>query len=59
MSIFKNKTFQIILSFILIIIVAVLGSIFVNIGMPFFNSLTKPSQWISNILIPIVWTIIY
>ena len=42
-----------------IILVAVLGSIFVNLGMDWFNSLNKPSQWIPNILIPIVWTIIY
>jgi len=59
MSVFKNKTFQIILSFLIIFFVATLGSIFVNIGMSFFNSLTKPSQWINNALIPIVWTIIY
>lgn len=42
-----------------IIIVAVLGSIFVNLGMEWFNSLIKPMQWIPNIIIPIVWTIIY
>ena len=42
-----------------IIVVAVLGSIFVNLGMNWFNALTKPSQWIPNIVIPIVWTIIY
>lgn len=59
MSIFKNKTFQIILSFIFIIIVAGLGSLFVNLGMNWFDGLNKPSQWIPNIIIPIVWTIIY
>lgn len=42
-----------------IIAVAVLGSVFVNLGMDWFNLLTKPSQWIPNIVIPIVWTIIY
>lgn len=42
-----------------IIIVAVLGTVFVNIGLPWFNALTKPSQWIPNFVIPIVWTIIY
>jgi len=40
-------------------IVAILGSVFVNIGMDWFNSLIKPSQWIPNIVIPIVWTVIY
>lgn len=42
-----------------IILVAVLGSVFVNLGMEWFNALTKPSQWVPNIVIPIVWTIIY
>ena len=42
-----------------IVMVAVLGSIFVNIGMEWFNLLAKPSQWIPNIVIPIVWTVIY
>ena len=59
MNIFKNKTFQIILSFIFIIVVAGLGSLFVSLGMNWFNGLAKPSQWIPNIVIPIVWTIIY
>ena len=59
MSIFKNKTFQIILSFAFIIIVAGLGSLFVILGMSWFDSLNKPSQWIPNIIIPIVWTVIY
>lgn len=55
----KNKTLQIILIWISLIIVAVLGSIFVNLGMDWFNSLEKPSEWIPNIVIPIVWTVIY
>ncbi len=42
-----------------VIIVAGLGSVFVNVGMDWFNGLDKPSQWIPNILIPIVWTIVY
>ena len=59
MSIFKNKTFQIITSFVVIALVAGLGSIFVNIGMPWFEVLQKPTQWIPNVVIPIVWTIVY
>ena len=55
----RNKTLEIILIWLSIIIVAVLGSIFVNLGMDWFNSLNKPSEWIPNIIIPIVWTIIY
>lgn len=55
----KNKTLKIIITIISIIVVATLGSIFVNLGTDWFNSLIKPTQWIPNILIPIVWTIIY
>lgn len=42
-----------------IILVAVVGSVFVNMGIDWFNGLVKPTQWISNIVIPILWTIIY
>lgn len=54
----KKLKYQI-LAVVGVIIVAVLGSIFVNLGMEWFNSLIKPMQWILNIIIPIVWTIIY
>lgn len=59
MKLTKTQIKQIIISFVTIILVAVIGSIFVNIGMDWFNNLIKPSQWIPNIVIPIVWTIIY
>ena len=55
----KNELTKIIISIIAILIVAVLGSIFVNLGMEWFNTLTKPTQWIPNVIIPIVWTVIY
>jgi len=55
----KNLIKKIIISTAFILIVAVLGSVFVNLGMDWFNTLNKPNQWISNIIIPIVWTIIY
>ena len=55
----SNKTKNIIITIVSIIIVAILGSVFVNLGMDWFNFLTKPSQWIPNIIIPIMWTIIY
>lgn len=42
-----------------IVVVAGLGSLFVNLGLEWFDGLTKPSQWIPNIVIPIVWTFIY
>lgn len=54
----KTTKYQII-STISIVLVAVLGSVFVNLGMEWFNSLAKPSQWIPNIVIPIVWSVIY
>ena len=55
----KRQTKKIIISFAVIISVAVLGSIFVSLGMDWFNSLRKPAQWVPNVVIPIVWTIIY
>ncbi|MDE6614426.1 MAG: tryptophan-rich sensory protein [Clostridia bacterium] len=55
----KNQTKKIIISFVVIILVAVLGSIFVMLGMDWFNALKKPTQWVPNIVIPIVWTVVY
>lgn len=55
----KNNLLRIFSVIAPIVLVAVLGSIFVNIGMDWFNALIKPSQWIPNWVIPVVWTIIY
>ena len=55
----KNNVLRIASVVAPIVLVAVLGSIFVNLGMDWFNHLTKPSQWIPNWVIPIVWTVIY
>lgn len=55
----KNQIIAIIISTISIVAVAGFGTLFVNLGMDWFNSLNKPSQWIANIIIPIVWTVIY
>ncbi len=55
----KNNILRIISVVLPIAVVAVLGSVFVNLGMNWFNGLAKPSQWIPNIVIPIVWTVIY
>ena len=55
----RNQTKKIIIAFVAIIAVAALGSVFVNLGMDWFDSLNKPSQWVPNIVIPIVWTVIY
>ena len=59
MNLNKNQIVKIVVSSVVILLVAVLGSVFVNIGMTWFNNLVKPSQWLANILIPIVWTVIY
>ena len=55
----RNNIVRIISIVMPILFVAVLGSIFVNLGMDWFNALEKPSQWIANPVIPIVWTLIY
>lgn len=55
----NKKTLKIIISSVFILLVAILGSIFVNLGMDFFALLQKPSEWIPNFIIPIMWTIIY
>ena len=56
----KNKK---IINYIVIIVsvllVAGLGSLFVNLGMDWFNGLNKPNQFPPNFIIPIVWTVIY
>lgn len=55
----KTKIFNISIIIASIAIVAGLGTLFVNLGMEWFNSLTKPTQWLANFIIPIVWSIIY
>lgn len=55
----KSQTKKIIISFAVIIAVAVLGSIFVYLGMDWYDTLKKPTQWVPNVVIPIVWTVIY
>ena len=55
----KTQNFKWLYIVVPILIIAVLGSIFVNLGIGWFNSLNKPTQWISNIVIPVVWTVIY
>lgn len=48
-----------IISTTLIVLVAILGTIFTQIGMNWFDSLNKPTEWIPSFIIPIVWTVIY
>lgn len=51
-----NKFLKIVLP---IIVVAGLGSIFVMLGMDWFATLNKPTQWVPDFVIPIMWTLIY
>ena len=55
----KNLIKNILLSFGLVLVVAGLGTLFTQIGMDWFDTLIKPSEWIPNYVIPIVWTVIY
>ena len=58
----KTKS-QKILNYVVIIasilIVAGLGSLFVNLGMDWFDSLKKPSEFVPSFVIPVVWSIVY
>ena len=55
----KNNVLRIVGVVAPIVLVAVLGSVFVNLGMEWFDALVKPSQWIPNWVIPVVWTVVY
>lgn len=55
----KNVIWAIVISIIAIVLVAGLGSLFVQLGNAWFDSLTKPSEWIPNFVIPVVWSVLY
>ena len=55
----RKDVLGIVIAIISIAVVAGLGALFVNLGTNWFNGLVKPSEWIPNILIPIIWTVIY
>ena len=40
-------------------LVALLGSVFVKKGMSWFEKLNKPTEWIPNAVIPVMWSVIY
>lgn len=42
-----------------VLLVALLGWVFTDMGMGWFDGLQKPMEWIPNSFIPIMWTIIY
>ncbi|MBQ8430983.1 MAG: tryptophan-rich sensory protein [Clostridia bacterium] len=55
----NNFWIKLLLSFGTVLLVAGLGSLFVNLGNAWFDSLVKPTQWIPDFVIPIVWSVIY
>lgn len=55
----KNVIWAIVIAIVSIVLVAGLGSLFVQLGNDWFNNLVKPSEWIPNFVIPVVWSVIY
>ena len=55
----SNVKIAIFITIASIVLVAGLGTLFVQLGNDWFNSLTKPTEWIPSWLIPLVWTVIY
>lgn len=55
----KEKLFQYFFIIVSVLLVAVLGGIFTNIGMPWYETLTKPTQWPPKFLFPVVWSFVY
>lgn len=56
---FLKNNLNIIITLVAVFLVAGLGSLFVNMGLEWLEELNKPSEWIPNFVIPIVWSIIY
>lgn len=56
---FLKNNLNIIITLVAVFFVAGLGSLFVNMGLEWLEGLNKPSEWIPNFVIPIVWSIIY
>ena len=56
---FLKNNLNIIITLVAVFLVAGLGSLFVNMGLEWLEGLNKPSEWIPNFVIPIVWSIIY
>ena len=55
----KQKIISYVVVIVSILMVAVLGSVFVNLGMDWFSKLETPTKFVPSFIIPIVWTIIY
>lgn len=55
----KNVIWAIVIALVSVGLVAGLGSLFVQLGNDWFDALVKPSEWIPNFVIPVVWSVIY
>ena len=57
----ENKKFIVtsIITNLIIVFVAVLGSVFVGLGIDWYSTLIKPTEWPPSFLFGIVWTVIY
>ncbi len=55
----KEKIIKYGIPILSVILVALLGSIFTNKGLEWYDNLNKPSEWIFDFVIPIMWGIIY
>lgn len=55
----KEKFLDYLVPVVSILLVALLGWVFVDNGMEWFDGLNKPTEWIPNWVIPIMWTFIY
>ena len=55
----KQKIISYVVIIASILLVAVLGSVFVNLGMDWFATLNKPDKFVTNFIIPVMWTLIY
>ena len=50
---------NIVIYIVAIIFVAGLGTLFTQLGMGWYETLQRPTEWVPSFLIPIVWTVIY
>lgn len=55
----KNLLLKYIVIVISVALVAIIGGIFTNMGMEWYENLLKPSQWPPKFLFPLVWSLVY
>ncbi|MBQ7602934.1 MAG: tryptophan-rich sensory protein [Clostridia bacterium] len=55
----KQKIIDYVIVILPIAIVAGLGTLFSNLGMSWFDTLAKPTQWVPDWIFPVVWSVIY